>query len=50
MKLSTCLGLHPKYSGTLAGTYAAALLAVTTAVLSIVIQSARVDTSLTCRV
>jgi hypothetical protein len=47
MKLSTCPGLHPKYSTVLAGRYIAALLAVTTAVLSIVAHSASVDTSRT---
>jgi hypothetical protein len=40
MKLSTCPGLHPKYSGVFAGISVAELLAVTTAVESMVTQSA----------
>ena len=43
MKLSTCPGVTVKYSGTLAGISTEALLAVTTAVLSMVAQMASVE-------
>jgi hypothetical protein len=47
---NTCPGVTVKYSGTLAGTNAAALLAVTTAVESSVAHKARVMAMRTCRV
>jgi hypothetical protein len=43
MKLRTCPEVTAKYSGKLAGTNAAALFAVTTAVLPMVAQSASVE-------
>lgn len=50
-KLSDWPGLHPKYSGKLAGKYAAELLAVTsTLVLSMVAHTGSVETTRTCRV
>jgi hypothetical protein len=48
MKFNTCPGVQVKYSGTLAGMNAAELLAVTTAVLSMVIHRASVLAILTC--
>jgi hypothetical protein len=48
--LNTWPGVTQKYSGTLAGISAEALLAVTTAVLSMVAQRASVLAIRTCRV
>jgi hypothetical protein len=48
MKFNTWPGLHPKYLATFAGTNAEALFAVRTAVESMVIQRASVETSRTC--
>jgi hypothetical protein len=50
MKFNTCQGVTQKYSGAFAGINAEALLAVTTAVLSIVIQSESVLAVRTCLV
>jgi len=48
MKFNTCPGITQKYSGTFAGINAEALLAVTTAVESIVTQRASVEAIRTC--
>jgi hypothetical protein len=50
VKFNTWPGVTAKYSGVLAGISAAALLAVTTAVESMVIQRASVEASRTCLV